>query len=145
MISEFYINFNLLKTSTPIPEKGVTGSRNSFTELTTAINKLNECSESYSIILRVSSGPNVYENNKRERKLEYLIAELSKREIEVFELAMRGFGVKETSEKLFISIDTVKTHRKNVVKKAGGKIEEIKNWFLEAIFFRGVTINHPQG
>ncbi len=45
----------------------------------------------------------------------------SKREIEIIRLIAEGFETKEITEKLFISVDTVKTHRKNILKKAGCK------------------------
>lgn len=42
---------------------------------------------------------------------------LSKREVEVFELAMTGITNKEISENLFIAESTVKKHMQNILKK----------------------------
>lgn len=46
---------------------------------------------------------------------------LSIREIEILGLIMRGFTNNEISEKLFISYETVKSHRKNILEKTGAK------------------------
>jgi len=43
--------------------------------------------------------------------------ELSKREREIIELIVKGLSSQEISEKLFISINTVNTHRRNLLKK----------------------------
>ncbi len=43
--------------------------------------------------------------------------QLSKREIEVLKLLVRGYTAKEIASKLFISTHTVVTHRKNISKK----------------------------
>ena len=42
---------------------------------------------------------------------------LSVREREVIDLIVKGFSSKEISEKLFISINTVNTHRRNLLEK----------------------------
>ena len=46
---------------------------------------------------------------------------LSIREIEVLGLIMQGFNNKQISEKLFISFETVRSHRKNILKRTGAK------------------------
>ncbi|MCF8715693.1 response regulator transcription factor [Joostella atrarenae] len=55
-----------------------------------------------------------------ERK-KYKDIELSKREKEVLELLSQELTSKEISEKLFISVNTVETHRKNILLKTGSK------------------------
>lgn len=45
----------------------------------------------------------------------------TKREIEIIRLIADGKQEKEISEKLFISLTTVKTHRKNILRKSGCK------------------------
>ncbi|AUC77596.1 response regulator [Olleya sp. Bg11-27] len=55
-----------------------------------------------------------------ERK-KYKDIELSKREKEVLELLSKELTSKEISAKLFISVNTVETHRKNILLKTGSK------------------------
>jgi DNA-binding CsgD family transcriptional regulator len=44
---------------------------------------------------------------------------LSKREIEIVKLIAKGLGSKEIAQKLFLSINTVNTHRRNITGKTG--------------------------
>ena len=44
---------------------------------------------------------------------------LSEREKQVFKLVKQGFTTKEIAEKLYLSIETVKSHRKNIIAKTG--------------------------
>jgi len=44
---------------------------------------------------------------------------LGKREVEIIQLISQGLTSGEIAEKLFISVHTVKTHRKNILKKTG--------------------------
>jgi DNA-binding CsgD family transcriptional regulator len=46
---------------------------------------------------------------------------LSLREIEVLALIMRGMTNNEIAEKLFISFETVRSHRKHILEKTGAK------------------------
>ncbi|MDQ6477271.1 LuxR C-terminal-related transcriptional regulator [Dyadobacter sp. LHD-138] len=48
-------------------------------------------------------------------------ANLSIREIEVLGLIMQGLTNNQIAEKLFISFETVKSHRKNILEKTGAK------------------------
>jgi len=44
-------------------------------------------------------------------------SQLSSRETEIIQLIAAGMTNKEIAEKLFLSIHTIKTHRKNIIKK----------------------------
>lgn len=44
---------------------------------------------------------------------------LSEREIEILELIAAGLNSPEIADKLFLSVHTVRTHRKNIIKKLG--------------------------
>ena len=44
---------------------------------------------------------------------------ISNREMEIIKKIAKGFNTDEISQALFISPLTVKTHRKNIIKKAG--------------------------
>jgi DNA-binding NarL/FixJ family response regulator len=43
--------------------------------------------------------------------------ELSKREVEILSLIVNGLGSKEIADKLFLSVNTVRVHRENIMKK----------------------------
>jgi len=53
---------------------------------------------------------------------------LSNREREIIELIIKGFSSQEISEKLFISINTVNTHRRNLLEK--NNFKNTKELFL---------------
>ena len=55
-------------------------------------------------------------------KYNIILGELSKREIDVLELLAQGCCNKTIAEKLFISYETVNTHRKNINKKIDLKV-----------------------
>jgi DNA-binding CsgD family transcriptional regulator len=57
------------------------------------------------------------ENLKRKNRL--LVRSLRKREIEILGLICQGCSTKEIAERLFISPNTVSTHRKSIQKKMG--------------------------
>lgn len=46
---------------------------------------------------------------------------LSTREVEILKLIAEGLSTKEITNKLFLSIHTVNTHRKNIIRKIGVK------------------------
>ena len=46
---------------------------------------------------------------------------LSKREKEILFLILKGLTSREISKKLFICIDTVKSHRKKILEKTGSR------------------------
>lgn len=49
----------------------------------------------------------------------YLINKLTPRELEIMHDIIKGFTSKKIAEKLYLSEETVKTHRKNLMKKLG--------------------------
>jgi DNA-binding NarL/FixJ family response regulator len=53
------------------------------------------------------------ENNSSEEPK----AHITKRELEILQLVVKEFTTKEISEQLTISINTIDTHRKNIMKK----------------------------
>jgi DNA-binding CsgD family transcriptional regulator len=61
----------------------------------------------------------VFHLNKKSLNLEKRDDLFSKREKEIIGLMSNGLTSKEIAEKLFISNDTVRTHRKNILRKAG--------------------------
>ena len=57
--------------------------------------------------------------------------EISKREIEILDLIAQGLTSNEIGDTLFISLNTVETHRKNIITKL--KAENIANAIAIAI------------
>ena len=47
------------------------------------------------------------------------VASLTYRELEIAQLIANGMTTKDIAGKLFLSADTIKTHRKNIIKKLG--------------------------
>ena len=60
-------------------------------------------------------------NKKIQQPCEINHQKLSIREIEILGLIMQGFTNHEIAQKLFISYETVKSHRKNILEKTGAK------------------------
>lgn len=63
----------------------------------------------------------VLKNNDLSEDKVVEVSSLSEREIDVLKLVAKGLSNKEIGEKLYISIHTVITHRKNITKKLGIK------------------------
>ena len=60
---------------------------------------------------------------------------LSIREVEVLSLIMQGLTNHEIAEKLFISYETVRSHRKNILVKTGAKnTAALINYYHETFF-----------
>ena len=60
---------------------------------------------------------------------------LSIREIEVLGLIMQGLTNNEIAEKLFISFETVRSHRKNILEKTGAKnTAALINYYHQTFF-----------
>lgn len=60
---------------------------------------------------------------------------LSTREVEVLSLIMQGLTNKLISEKLFISFETVRSHRKSILKKIGVKnTAALVSYYNQAFF-----------
>lgn len=65
---------------------------------------------------KLTSGKkNSSESQKNEKVINYL--GISARELEVLELVAKGFSNKEIAEKLFVSVNTIKTHLSKVYEK----------------------------
>jgi DNA-binding CsgD family transcriptional regulator len=60
---------------------------------------------------------------------------LTVREIEVLGLIMLGYTTKEIADRLFISYETVKSHRKNILEKTGAKnTASLINYYHQTFF-----------
>lgn len=104
-----------------------------FERIISAISVLNDRSEKFSIVIDVRSHQEFSKGTRSPTTLQLITKSFKGRELEVYELAISGFPNKVIAEKLFISIETVKSHRKSIVQKAGvKKIEQIKDLLLQA-------------
>ena len=63
----------------------------------------------------------ILERHLAKKEEECAPSALSSRELEILTLVVRGFSSKDIAEKLFLSLHTVYTHRKNIMKKLGVK------------------------
>lgn len=82
-------------------------------------------SKSFHVSLTIET-PDVKEvafqiQRKIKRQFEINHQKLSVREIEILGLIMQGYTSHEIAEKLFISYETIKSHRKNILEKTGAK------------------------
>lgn len=82
----------------------------------------------------LSSGlPNVFSDSKSSKpKSDYFFAELTSRELEILNLICQGKTSHEIAEALFISFNTVESHRSNILLKVGVKnTAGLVKWALE--------------
>ncbi|MGW8122637.1 response regulator [Roseivirga echinicomitans] len=81
--------------------------------------KSNTGKELKEAILRVNSGKSYYDliQTFNEDNDQTDQCKLGNREVEIIKLLAEGFTSSQIAEKLFISENTVKTHRKNILKK----------------------------
>ena len=64
--------------------------------------------------------PNIF-NEKPKRRSNYLFPDLSPREVDVLKEICKGNKTQEIADNLFISYNTVETHRANLLLKVGVK------------------------
>ena len=74
-------------------------------------------------------------NKKIKNGYEIKSHKLSIREIEILSLIMLGNTTQEIADKLFISFETVKSHRKNILEKTGAKnTAALINYYHQTFF-----------
>ena len=106
------------RTVHKVIQKGADGFVPKFTskeELQKAVRTVLNDEQYFSEIIKQRYLESVFERKK------YKNIELSPREKEVLNLLGDELTSKEISEKLFISVNTVETHRKNILLKTGSK------------------------
>lgn len=131
MIHEVMISFSATNSSSAFSDQ-IADKSKAHQILATVIADLHEHSGSYCIVVRVVGGSSLGEKQKITDLLQDVVKSLTKREVEILELAVNGYSNKRIAQELFITIETVKSHRKNIVSKAGvRKIDEIKNLLLQ--------------
>lgn len=83
--------------------------------------KNNTGKELVDAIFRVASGKSYYDLIKTFTSASEEIAQfrLSEREVEIIKLIAEGLSSSEIADKLYVAENTVKTHRKNILRKTG--------------------------
>lgn len=104
-----------------------------YEKLLCAISALARCENQYSLVIQVKDNGGAMQNPEMQSRPAFNMQLLTRREKEIYLLAMKGLSNKSIAERLFITVETVKSHRKKIVSKAGVKsIQEIKNSILQA-------------
>lgn len=98
-------------------------------DITLGIELQNPCETSYDLRSKIK-------NNKIEPE------KLSSRETEVLNLIMQGYTNKQISEMLFISFETARSHRKNILKKTGQKNTAVLVNYYHQTFFNNQSHIH---
>lgn len=97
-------------------------------DLVSIIAKLENCATHYSLKIDIVRNDIAEGNDPHIKFVKHLLGQLTKRELEILHLALQRLPNKEISEKLCISLETVKTHRKRIVSKAGVKnVNDLKD------------------
>lgn len=97
-------------------------------DLAAIFTRLENCASQYSLKIDIVRNDIVEGNDPHNRFVKNLLDQLTKRELQILHLALQRLPNREISEKLCISLETVKTHRKRIVSKAGVRnINDLKD------------------
>lgn len=81
------------------------------------------------VLQRVSAGETAYQGSGQGHKPDLPIPDISAREKDVLVLLAEGYNSQEIAGKLYISKNTVDTHRKNLLAKTSAKnVAELIGW-----------------
>ena len=92
------------------------------------------------------AGTALFMINKQKNKCAINEHHLTEREKEILELIMKGFTNNEIAKELFISLETVRTHRKHILTKTGTKnTASLVKYYYQSVVdnntFENVSIN----
>lgn len=134
MINNAKLDFQFIRSSILDELNGdLVSTGDLYKRVISAITTLNKYPEEFCIVIQVTKSPQLSKNEHGLKLGAIIKGCLTRRELEVYALAMRGLSNRMIAEKLFVTIETVKSHRKSIVRKAGVKrMEDIKNHILEA-------------
>lgn len=133
MIEDSTIDFRFMCDAHLTSETESKQQRGYFERLICAISALNRRTETFHVSITVTAANDPSEIERLNESLDLLTKSLTKREMEIYSLAVSGFSNRAIAETLYISPETVKSHRKNIVKKIHvNRIDDIKNLILRA-------------
>jgi len=96
-------------------------------DLISLVRLLDNSHNPYCIVVNIIDNTSYNEYRDHVDRVQESLSTLSPRELEVLRLAVEGNSNITISEKLFISVETVKSHRKSIVSKVGvRKVSDIK-------------------
>lgn len=132
MINDLRIDFRSLSKIRNFDINDVRG-KNLSDHVLSMIAELKENANGFSVVIQVNDAPVSRADNGFVKKMAAFLASLTKREMEVYTLAMKGYRNKDIAGELFIEVETVRTHRTSIVGKAGvANIKELRTQILAA-------------
>lgn len=106
------------------------GACDPYSNILSAISMLNSHRGEFNSVVQITSSSS-RSNFREANRLRDLFRSLSRREAEVYDLALRGMSNREIAGKLFISVETVRSHRRSILRKAGMEnFEQLKSLLL---------------
>lgn len=123
IILSMHINEDFIINAFQSGASGYLAKNTTQAELLEAIKNVYEIGEYYSPMISNILMKSTIRNIKSETKERIDETVLTKREIEVLKMFASGFSNKEMSEKLFICIRTVESHKNHIMQKLGLKTQ----------------------
>ena len=115
-------------------------------ELLSVISALDKCGGQYCIIMDVVECASYAAYKHKLLQINALLEQLTKRELEVLDLVIKGMHNKAISAALNISVETVKSHRKKIVSKVGiHKVHDLLNILYDIFVSKKIQreLMHP--
>lgn len=122
IILSSYDDLKIVKEVMKLGAKGYLTKKSAGENIIEAIEAVNKDEEYFDKHIREKIFANFTQNNPKLNKSTYTDNQfLSERETEIITLISLEYSAREISEELFISVNTVETHRKNIMKKLNTK------------------------
>ncbi|WP_394774618.1 response regulator [Flavobacterium sp.] len=117
IILSSYDDLKIIKEVMKLGAKGYLSKKCAGDNIIEAIEAVYQDQEYFCDAIREKIFNSFMHNNPKLNDNKYVKNPLSTREIEIIKMISLEYSGKEISEKLFISMSTVETHRKNIMKK----------------------------